>query len=324
MQSMDKEVQRRKARPTLVSGSAGRVKLVSAALEEVGFSVIGSESPMGSGSLDCYVQLPKDVRIERGTVVERVGEFLAGGLLARFKAAAAVLPALRPGATVVLVDGHRPPHDDTPDDPHARFDLLRVLGQAVVADREDTRTFVVGSERSPEEIARVAAGRGQVAGLSPAASPNDDPDLSYADWKREVLSHSGPEDWERAVRRAHPPTRYLGWTTAEHRRAVVSLRGAVVSPLPTAGSGPAWGQADPTVRPLARALLRDALHTHTDLASEATPCPACTQVDRTVEALIPAFAQEVLARVPAEEFSLAAEDIRSWAENHRSTKPSFR
>ena len=88
------------------------------------------------------MQLPQDVHTGRGTVVERVGEFLAGGLLARFEAAAAVLPALRPGATVVLVGGHRPPDDDTPDDPHARFDLLRVLGQAVVAAREDTRTFV--------------------------------------------------------------------------------------------------------------------------------------------------------------------------------------
>src|SRR5438105_15963455 len=98
MQSMDKEVQRRKARPTLVSGSAGRVKLVSAALEEVGFSVVGSESPIGSGSLDCYVPLPKDVRTERGTVVERVGGFLAGGLLGRFKARAPLPPSLRPVA----------------------------------------------------------------------------------------------------------------------------------------------------------------------------------------------------------------------------------
>jgi hypothetical protein len=223
----------------------------------------------------------------------------------------------------VLVDGdQQTPHDDTPDDPHARFDLLRVLGQAVVAARADTQTFIVGSQRSPEEIAQVAAGRTPVSGSSRAISANDDPGLSYADWKRDLLSHSAPQDWEHAVRRAHPPTRYLGWTTAEHRRAVVALRGAVVSPLPTAGSGPVWGQGDLAVRPLARALLRDALHPHTDRASETTPCPACTQVDRTVEGLIPAFAQEVLAHVPAEEFTLAAEDIRSWTQNHRRTKPS--
>ena len=73
---------------------------------------------------------------------------------------------------------------------------------------------------------------------------------------------------------------------------------------------------------LARALLRDALHPHTDRASETTPCPACTQVDRTVEALIPTFAREVLAHVPPEEFTLAAEDIRNWAQNQRSTRLS--
>jgi len=54
----------------------------------------------------------------------------------------------------VLVDGDQTPHDDTPDDPHARFDLLRVLGQAVVAARADIQTFIVGSQRGPRRSPR--------------------------------------------------------------------------------------------------------------------------------------------------------------------------
>jgi len=40
MQSIDKGVHRRMALRTLVSGSPARVRMVSAALEELGFSVV--------------------------------------------------------------------------------------------------------------------------------------------------------------------------------------------------------------------------------------------------------------------------------------------
>jgi len=222
------------ARTTLLSGSPNNVRMVSAALKEAGCSVIGSDTSLGSSSLDCYVQLQPRLRSGRGTAVERVGEFLAGGLLARIAVAAAVLPALRPGATVVLVDGF-PPADDIPDDPHARFDLLCVVGQAVVEARNDTQTFVVGAGLSPEEIAEVAVEGARRRG-SLAAPLSDDLALSYADWKLGMLSASDALDWEHSVRRVYPPNGCRGWSAAgDHRRAVISFSGADVTPLVTGG-----------------------------------------------------------------------------------------
>ncbi len=77
----------------------------------------------------------------------------------------------------------------TPDDRHARIDLLRVLARAVLAECEgsDVRAVVVGNDRSPAEIADIALRKGDQAGKK-AAEVAALGDMNYADWQREFLS----------------------------------------------------------------------------------------------------------------------------------------
>jgi hypothetical protein len=147
------------------------------------------------GSLGCYVQLPRDTEVEGATLVERVRQFLAQGLLARFDATTTVLPFLGPQACVVLVAGNVP-GAATPDDRHARIDLLRVLARAILAECADgdVRAVVVGHDRSAEEIADIALHRGDEhrrRAAQVAALPQD---LTYEDWQREVLSLTTNEE----------------------------------------------------------------------------------------------------------------------------------
>lgn len=199
----------------LVTGSAGPVKAVREALEGVDFEVSGlvcrehlgeHGEGRGPGSFDCYVQLPVEMTAGQETHVERVGDFLSRGLLARFGAAATVLPTLQPGATVVLVAGDQP-DEETLDDPHARFDLLRVLARAVLAEKADlgVRVVVVGARRSPEDIAEIASRRGRVQWPKPTDYARLDGEASYADWKGEALFLSGSQDWQWAVTPMEPP-----------------------------------------------------------------------------------------------------------------------
>lgn len=320
-------------RTALVTGSSERVKAVGEALEGAGFAVTRLDRPgevsgrreaLASRSLDCYVQLPVDVPAGSGTWVDEARHFLAGGLLARFDTVSTVLPALAPGATVILVAGHRPPHVDTPDDPHARFDLLRVLARAIQAEMDDqgVRTVVVGSGRSPDDIAELVQRRGRAHWPDPRELTGSDPAADFDDWRREAISRSGPEDWELAARPAPRPARYLGWTAPGGRRAVVAVRGGIVSPLrltdhglPT-GCSPSWGPGDPDRRPLARALLADTLRPHPwgeRCGGGPAPCPACARFDRATDSLAEAFAAEVLGRVAPEHFELSARAIREWA-----------
>jgi hypothetical protein len=194
-----------KTATALVTGSDERVGDVGAALEKVGVTVTRSGGLPGEvevacvdlapGTLDCYVQLPRQTPVSGPTLVERIHEFLSEGLLKRFEATSRVLPLLAPGACVVLVAGNIP-GGATPDDRHARIDLLRVLARAILADcdKRDVRAVVVGTERSPEEIADIALHRGderrrrqaQVAALSP--------EMPYEDWQREFLTLTGDEE----------------------------------------------------------------------------------------------------------------------------------
>lgn len=198
-------------RMALLTGSAGWMSAVSEALEGVGFEVARLKRPGEGGgglephSFDCYVQLPFLVRAGQGTPIEQLRDFLTGGLLARFEAAAAVLPSLRPGATVVLVAGHQTPKE-IPDDPHARFDLLRVLAAATLAEHAEQgmHAVIVGPGRSPADIAEVASRPGKVQ-PRPANDPVGGPEMSYDDWKREAMSLSGPDDWELTLRAVDPP-----------------------------------------------------------------------------------------------------------------------
>jgi hypothetical protein len=182
----------------LVSGSAVRVDDVAGALEQAGFAVLRVPEPadvagacagIDPGSLACYVQLPKETKVDAPSLIGRVRQFLAEGLLARFESASTVVPLLAKDGCVVLVAGNLP-GASTPDDRHARIDLLRVLARAILAECEgsDVRAVVVGNDRSPADITDIVLRRGDEAGKKAAEVAALPEDLNYADWQREFLS----------------------------------------------------------------------------------------------------------------------------------------
>lgn len=181
----------------LVTGSPARVDEVSVALEQAGYEVVRVPEPgdvasacakFEPGSLACYVQLPKETKVDAPSLIVRVRQFLAEGLLARFEQAAAVSQFMAKDGCVLLVAGNLP-GAATPDDRHARIDLLRVLARAILAECEgnDVRAVVVGNDRSAAEIADVARRKGDESGKK-AAEVAAIGDMNYADWQREYLS----------------------------------------------------------------------------------------------------------------------------------------
>lgn len=171
---------------SLVSGAASQVDCVGDALEAAGFAVTRAGAPDGLNdtlsavpprSLHCYVQLPGDAETGAPEGLDGVRTFLADGLVARFDSALAVAPLLHPHGCVVLVA------------PDAGRDLLQLLARAISGGSVggELKVVVVGADHSPQEIARLAWHRGEdrewvqsrVAALSP--------ELSYADWKRELF-----------------------------------------------------------------------------------------------------------------------------------------
>ena len=181
----------------LVTGSSARVEGVAAALEEAGYKVLrvpesgdlaGVCAGIEPGTLACYVQLPKDTKVDAPSLIGRVRQFLAEGLLSRFEQAAIVSPCLTKDGCVVLVAGNLP-GAATPDDRHARIDLLRVLARAILAecDGADVRAVVVATDRSPGDIADIARRRGDRSGKK-AAEVAAIGDMNYADWQREYLT----------------------------------------------------------------------------------------------------------------------------------------
>lgn len=182
----------------LVTGSVERVADVGDALEKAGFGVTRADTDdkiatacaqIATSSLDVYVQLPRGTDVSGPTLVDRVRRFLAGGLLARFETTSRVMPLLGADACVVLVAGNVP-GAPTPDDRHARIDLLRVLARAILAEERqgDLRAVVVGYDRSAAEIAEIALNRGDESRLRSARVAALDPELPYADWQREYLT----------------------------------------------------------------------------------------------------------------------------------------
>ena len=181
----------------LVTGSPARVDDVAAALEDAGYSVLRVPEPgdvadalsgVEHGTIDCYVQLPKETRVDAPSLIGRVQQFLSAGLLARFDQAATVVPYLTKDGCVLLVAGNLP-GAATPDDRNARIDLLRVLARSVLAECEgaDVRAVVVATDRSPADIADIARRRGDRSGKQ-AAEVAALGDMNYADWQREYLS----------------------------------------------------------------------------------------------------------------------------------------
>ena len=181
----------------LVTGAAARVDDVADALDRAGYTVVRVPEPedpakaladMEPGTLACYVQLPKDTKVDAPSLIGRVRQFLVEGLLARFEQAATVVPYLANDGCVLLVAGNLP-GAATPDDRHARIDLLRVLARAVLAECEagDIRAVVVATERSADELADIARRRGDRTGKK-AAEVAALGDMNYADWQREYLT----------------------------------------------------------------------------------------------------------------------------------------
>jgi hypothetical protein len=182
----------------LVSGARPRVDTVAEALRRRGFDVaVASEAEgvgalageLAPGSLQCYVQLPGDTPAHGETVVERVRNFLVDGLIARFGGAAAVVPALAPGAVVLLVAGNHPQDSRAPDNHEARLALLDTLATCLVIERagEGLRPLVVRAERSDGEIAELAVDPRAERAAALNELVEERPDALFSDWRDEIL-----------------------------------------------------------------------------------------------------------------------------------------
>ena len=177
----------------LITGTPPRVAEVAAALRERGADPVEVgdldelTAAVGGRQLDAYVQLPVRTQTPDGSVTARVREFLAIGLLRRFDAVEAALPALSEGRSVVLVAGHHPGQASLPDDRRARTGLLHVLAAAVRADRgPGLRVSVLDHDATPERIAERALGRDeaeQPEQVNLTAQPGD----RYDDWRVEII-----------------------------------------------------------------------------------------------------------------------------------------
>jgi hypothetical protein len=176
----------------LVSGIAELVSDVADALRRHGAEVVEVDdiadvpkacTDAGPKAFDGYVQLPASFTVEGDTAVTRVHHFYAEGVLARFPAVAAALPALAPGARLTFVTGVLPQDVATEDDVAARAALVRVLGHAARADApEGLRVCMLSSGSSADEIAATALGRD-----ARNESVPDLTDEAYADWRVELL-----------------------------------------------------------------------------------------------------------------------------------------
>jgi hypothetical protein len=182
----------------LVTGAAERVAAVSAALRDAGAEVTvvddlgkldAAVAGIALGSLDCYVQLPGNVAARGNAVIERVRNFLEDGLLARFGAVSTILPAVSDEGRVVLVGGNSPVEASAPDDQTARLALLDVLAHAIQADTSATRigVRVLPHDESAEHIAAVALSRERTREHALAELRARNPDMSFDDWRLEVM-----------------------------------------------------------------------------------------------------------------------------------------
>src|SRR5271165_376799 len=99
----------------VISGSPRRATAVAARLEAAGYEVLQvNDLPelheladrLQPCSIDGYVQLPVEVHATGPTIIERLRQFLDGGLLARYEAVGALLPAVRDDGQVLLVSGN--------------------------------------------------------------------------------------------------------------------------------------------------------------------------------------------------------------------------
>jgi hypothetical protein len=178
----------------LVSGAPDRIAAVSEALRAQGCTVVEVDdldevpaacAKAGPDSFDAYLQLPAAFAIEGDTAIERLHHFYVKGVLARFPAMNAAVPALKKGGRVVMVAWKLPAEVATDDDIEARQALYRVLAHGAQADAADGGLVVrvLGSSTSTEDIVSITLGTeparsGRIESLSA---------VSYADWRVELL-----------------------------------------------------------------------------------------------------------------------------------------
>jgi hypothetical protein len=177
----------------LVSGIGDLIEPVTDALRAQGSSVVvGGDAAevataakeAGPRAFDGYVQLPARFGLLGDTAVDRIHHFVVHGLMARYPAMSAALPALAPRSRIAFVPAVLPAEVATDDDVEARAALLRVLARAARADGPDgLRVQFLGSGATPEEIALAVLGRGPKQEERVPAEP----DRSYADWRVELL-----------------------------------------------------------------------------------------------------------------------------------------
>ena len=182
----------------LLTGSIERAQRLSELLRDAGADpviVTDPETLPGepvSRPVDFYIQLPVTIHPDGRTAVARVGSFLSAGLVARFRAVDRVLPALAPGATVVLVSGNAPDKLSLPDDQRSRLALLHLLAHATRAELASRHVDVkvVSSQRSDQEIVHYALGNDET---HPQRQPPNRSSAAnaYQDWRTEVMGLVG-------------------------------------------------------------------------------------------------------------------------------------
>jgi hypothetical protein len=183
----------------LLSGSTDRAQRLSDLLRDAGAEpVIITDSVelsggRGSKDVDFYIQLPVTIHPDGHTAVARVGSFLSAGLLARFRAVDRVLPALAPGATVVLVSGNAPDELSLPDDQRSRLALLHLLAHATRAElaSRHVEVKVVSSQRSDQEIVHYALGGSDDTHPQRDQQKRSNAATAYQDWRTEVMGLAG-------------------------------------------------------------------------------------------------------------------------------------
>jgi hypothetical protein len=183
------------SKAVLVTGSQQRVGEVSARLQASGAQVIEvtdlAALPMATDGrqIDCYIQLPGRTTSQGETVIARVRDFLASGLLERFRAVETVLPKLSYDGVVVLVAGNLPDQASAPDDQQARLSLLRVLGRAVQAEvaPAHVRVAILRHDATPEQIVERALGTGPAWRGSADDLAASGAEMRYEDWRAEII-----------------------------------------------------------------------------------------------------------------------------------------
>lgn len=177
----------------LVSGAPDRIEAVSTILRAHDCTVVEVAdlarvpeacAEAGAEAFDAYIQLPAAFGIVGDTALERLHHLFVKGVMARFPAMNAAVPALKPGGRITVVAWPLPAEVATDDDIEARRALFRVLAHAAQADGGvDTVVRVLGSSTSAEDIALAALGKESVR---PAAVDSLSA-VSYADWRVELL-----------------------------------------------------------------------------------------------------------------------------------------